>query len=222
MEWTRIVFANYRLLVLRNFQAGMTLYWLLLAGDHALRIYRNYHERKSAALQMELRTAELERALMGAQLHVLKSQLQPHFLFNTLNAVMVLMRTQRTSEAETTLGLLSDLLRGLLADIDAEEIPLRREMDFAMLYVAIEQVRYRDRLTVDVAVGSDTWNAMLPHLALQPLVENAIRHGIGRRSEGGRVSIRAERLGVNNILWFQTRAAEAVAGAIPGTNARSL
>ena len=104
-------------------------------------------------------------------------QFQPHFLFNTLNAIVVLVRQQKGQQAEETLGLFSDLLRCVLSDIDAQEVPLSRELEYLRLYLAIEQVRFSDRLRVALHVDTAVLEAAVPHMSLQPIVENAVRHG---------------------------------------------
>ena len=110
-------------------------------------------------------------------------QLHPHFLFNTLSAIMVLVRQGKGREAETMLGRLSDLLRHTLDDVETQEVPLWRELEFLGLYLSIEQVRFEDRLRVRIDAGPEVSNALVPHMALQPLVENAVRHGLGQSEE---------------------------------------
>ena len=120
-----------------------------------------------------------------ARLGALKAQLQPHFLFNTLNAIVVLVRQQKGQQAEETLARFSDLLRAVLADMDAQEVTLARELEYLRLYLSIEQLRFSDRLRVDIDVDRELLDAAVPHMALQPIVENAIRHGIGARATSG-------------------------------------
>jgi LytS/YehU family sensor histidine kinase len=107
-------------------------------------------------------------------------QLHPHFLFNTLGAIMVLVRQQKGLQAETMLSRLSDLLRHTLDDVETQEVPLWRELDFLRLYLSIEQVRFEDRLRVQIDAGPELSDALVPHMALQPIVENAVRHGLGQ------------------------------------------
>src|SRR5262249_33569912 len=155
----------------------------ILALQTGWRYYRGYRER-------ELRASELEAKLARAQLSALKMQLQPHFLFNTLNAIMVLVRQQKGRQAEEMLARLRDLLRVVLEDVHAQEVPLHRELEYVRLYLSIEEVRFQDRMAVDISADPDVVEAAVPHMGLQPLVENAVRHGIGRSSSAGTIRIR--------------------------------
>jgi two-component system LytT family sensor kinase len=121
-------------------------------------------------------------------------QLQPHFVFTTLTAIMVLVRQQRGREAEETLARFSDLLRAVLTDMDAQEVPLDRELEYVRLYLSIEQVRFSDRLRVEIEADPEILDAAAPHMGLQPIVENAVRHGIGKSAAGGYIRIRASRV----------------------------
>src|SRR5262249_20097228 len=147
--------------------------------------------------------SELQAQLMRAQLSALKMQLQPHFLFNTLNAIMVLVRQQKGRQAEETLARLSDLLRWVLDDVDTQEVPLRRELEYLQLYLAIEEVRFQDRLRVEIDADPLVLDAAVPHMGLQPIVENAVRHGIGRSLKAGRIHICASR--VNGTLEVKVK-----------------
>jgi signal transduction histidine kinase len=185
------------LLVIGFHQAVLT-YWTVLAIEHGFRYYRAYQERRQRALRLELHAAELQSQLARAQLSALKMQLQPHLLFNTLNAIMVLVRQQKGREAEEMVARLGDLLRCVLEDVEAQEVPLRRELEYLQLYLSIEQVRFQDRLQVRISVDPAILDAAVPHMGLQPIVENAIRHGIGRSSAAGKIRIGASR--VNEML----------------------
>ena len=186
-----------------GFHQSALSYFTVLGIWYALQYYRKYQERERDALRLELHSSELRSQLMTAQLSALKMQLQPHFLFNTLNAIMVLVRQQRGRQAEQTLSLLSDLLRCVLEDVESQEVPLRRELEYLQLYLAIEQVRFQDRLRVEISADPAILEAAVPHMALQPIVENAIRHGIGRSSAAGRIRISAAR--VNRMLELRVQ-----------------
>src|SRR5271169_379713 len=159
------------------------VYVPVIAIAHAMWYYLESRER-------ELRASQLETRLAQAQLKALKSQLQPHFLFNTLHSISTLMLTN-VQAADTMLVRLSDLLRMSLENNTVQETTLNREMQFVNGYLEIEKMRFGERLQVQCDVHPDTLGARVPHLLLQPLVENAIRHGASRRAEGGEVWITA-------------------------------
>lgn len=180
-------------LMAKEFHAGVVNYGIVLGIQWGVLYYRRYILRSQEVLQFELQASELKSQLVGAQLNALKMQLQPHFLFNTLNAITVLVRQQKTRDAEQMLGHLSDLLRVVLDDVDAQEVSLRCELEYLRLYLSIEQVRFADRLGVEILADAAAQNASVPQLILQPIVENAIRHGIGRSSSPGRIIISASK-----------------------------
>jgi two-component system LytT family sensor kinase len=185
--------STFAFLLVIGFHSGVMTYWALLGVQYGIGYYQRYQERSREALRLELRTSELQTQLMQSQLGALKMQLQPHFLFNTLNAIMVLVRQQKTQPAEQMLAHLSDLLRCVLEDVEAQEVPLRRELEYLQLYLSIEQVRFQDRLRVEIRADPNILDAAVPQMALQPIVENAVRHGIGRSSSAGRITISATR-----------------------------
>ena len=147
-----------------------------------------YHERR----ERELHTSRLQAQLEKARLQALKSQLQPHFLFNTLNSISALMLTD-VAAAERMITLLGDLLRMSLETASTQMTTLSQELEFLTCYIEIEKVRFEERLTVNFDVAPDTLQASVPHLLLQPLVDNAIKHGISRLVAGGEVRISAKR-----------------------------
>jgi len=198
----RFVSLIFVLMVL-GFHSNIITYWLVLGFQAAFRTYRQYQERRQEALRLELQASELKTQLVQAQLTALKGQLQPHFLFNTLNAIMVLVRQEKGRQAEEMLARLSDLLRCVLEDVEAQEVPLRRELEYLQIYLSIEQVRFQDRLRVTISAEPAALDAAFPHMGLQPIVENAVKHGLGRRSSAGRIDIRAAR--VNGRLEVQVR-----------------
>jgi LytS/YehU family sensor histidine kinase len=139
---------------------------------------------------------ELEGRLAHAELQNLKSQLHPHFLFNTLHTISVLAR-EDSEEAHRMVVQLSELLRVSLDYSRADQIPLQQELDFLDSYLSIECVRFQERLRTQVTADGEARAALIPTLLLQPLVENALRHGIGPRAAGGSLTIGARRLGRN-------------------------
>jgi sensor histidine kinase YesM len=195
--------STFFLLMLLGFHGSVVSYWIVLGIQATFHYYRQYLERRRQALQLELQASELKTRLVQAQLSALKNQLQPHFLFNTLNAIMVLVRQEKGRQAEEMLARLSDLLRCVLEDVEAQEVPLRRELEYLELYLSIEEVRFQDRLRIEISAEPATLDAAVPHLGLQPIVENAVRHGIGRRSAAGRIQIDAAK--VNGNLEIHVR-----------------
>jgi sensor histidine kinase YesM len=167
---------------------------LLLALAGAVATYATaWHERLAISYFRQARDREhLEEQLARAQLQTLKLQLQPHFLFNTLNTITALIGVD-PRVAERMVSGLSELLRLSLRNAGEQEVPLSRELELLEHYVEIQQIRFRDRLTVSVDVAPDTMHALVPNFILQPLVENAIRHGIGPRAAPGHVDVRAYR-----------------------------
>ena len=144
------------------------------------------------ALERGKRTAELEAELAEAKLQALKMQLQPHFLFNALNAVSVLI-DEDPGSAKEMLGQMSDLLRFVLEYGNAQEVPLRQELEFLDRYLLIERTRYGGRLTIDRQIEPGALEVFVPYLILQPLVENAIHHGIASVPGPGTIGITARR-----------------------------
>jgi LytS/YehU family sensor histidine kinase len=159
--------------------------WAMMGVGHAWNSYVTSWEQG-------LRSAQLEAALARARMQVLKMQLQPHFLFNTLNSISALV-TQDPPAAERMVARLGDLLRLALKEADVQEATLDRELRFLQLYLEIEQVRFGPRLRVELDVAPEVLDACVPHLLLQPLVENALRHGAGRKAGPARVVIRGRR-----------------------------
>ncbi|MBI3262185.1 MAG: histidine kinase [Acidobacteria bacterium] len=148
-------------------------YWIILGVAYSVEHYRMSRER-------ELRATHLEAQLARAQVQALRMQLHPHFLFNTLNAVAALMR-EDVEEADRMISRLSDLLRFTLDTVDVAELPLRQELDFLQSYLEIEKARAGERLAVRMAIQPESLDVLVPTLILQPLVENAIRHGVHAR-----------------------------------------
>jgi signal transduction histidine kinase len=172
---------------LRNFDWEMITYWAIVGLSHAVLYYRESRDRA-------VRTSQLETQLVEAQLAALQQQLHPHFLFNTLHAISALMH-KNVEAADRTLMRLSDLLRLTLENIGRHEVPLKSELEFLAKYLEIEQTRFADRLTVRFDIQPDTLDAQVPNLILQPLTENAIKHGVARTTGPGHIQITARREG---------------------------
>jgi two-component sensor histidine kinase len=174
-------------MLLLNFDWEMMTYWAIVGLSHALGYHREAQSRA-------LRASQLETSLVEAQLQALQRQLQPHFLFNTLNTISALIHRDAEA-ADAMIARLSDLLRMSLDMVGVQEVSLKDELDFLSKYLEIERTRFRDRLTVVFDVQPDTFDALVPNLLLQPLVENAIKHGIGPRPAPGTITIRSRRVG---------------------------
>jgi two-component system, LytTR family, sensor kinase len=172
---------TFDLLLVKTFHLNLLIYWVIVSVHHAFDYYRQVQDR-------ELRSVEFEKRLAQARLQALQMQLNPHFLFNTLHAISALMHKD-VEIADRMITRLSDLLRYALESTDAQEVPLRQELDFLRRYLEIEQTRFGDRLAVRLDIAPETLDALVPNLVLQPLVENAIRHGIEPRARPGRIEL---------------------------------
>ncbi len=177
--------------VLRRITYQLPIFWGLVGVAHALQFY----ERTKAR---ERREAELEARLAQARLHALRMQLNPHFLFNTLNSIASLVHEQ--PQAEEMIEALSDLLRLTLNASDRQEVALREELHFLERYLLIEQIRFGKRLLVEKQIDVSALDALVPILILQPLVENAVKHGIESQIAPGVIRITAERAGASLLL----------------------
>src|ERR1700728_1040318 len=163
------------------------LYSLILLVDHIRR------SREQLALQ-HAETARLNEQLSKAQLNALRRQIEPHFLFNTLNAIAGLVREERNDAAVSMIAELSDFLRRVLQDSDRQQVPLAEELEFTQKYLDIQKARFADRLQFSVDIPTELLSAQVPSLILQPMVENAVKHGIAQRVDGGAIRIAASRL----------------------------
>jgi sensor histidine kinase YesM len=197
LEHSNKSFSNiFQEFIVTGLHFNLLTYWALVGLSHAADYYRKYQER-------ELNASQLRAQLAHAQLTALKMQLHPHFLFNTLNAIVMLVRKGDNKEAVDMLTGLGNLLRHSLENINEQEVKLSEELELLELYLQIEQVRFNDRLRVRMEVEQETFDALVPNLILQPLVENAIRHGIGKRRSAGLLEISARR--DQGRLWLQVR-----------------
>jgi signal transduction histidine kinase len=177
---------NYTLLSYLTQLDWLLMTYLFLIGVAYALAYRRESETRA------LNAAQLETRLVEAQLQALQRQLHPHFLFNTLNTVSGLIRTDPDA-ADTMIDRLGDLLRMTLNKSGVQEVSLKEELDVLEKYVEIERTRFGNRLTIDMRVQSEALDAQVPSLVLQPLVENAIRHGIAPHARPGRITVSAER-----------------------------
>jgi LytS/YehU family sensor histidine kinase len=166
---------------------GFVIYWVLLLASHT-------NQFQSRLRAEELRASRLEAQLAQAQISALKMQLHPHFLFNTLHSISALLHVD-VEAADRMVARLGDFLRLTLDNSESQEVTLEQELEFLRCYLDIEMTRFQDRLRVEFDIGAGTLDALTPNLILQPLVENAIRHGIAHRIEPGCVEIRSERRG---------------------------
>jgi two-component system, LytTR family, sensor kinase len=179
--------------LISNLAPQIVIYWGLVAAAHGWAYYRTSRDR-------ELRASQLEARLAATRLQLLQMQLQPHFLFNTLNTISELVH-ENPEAADRMIGGLSDLLREALAASSARDVPLARELAMLNQYVAIQTARFGDRLHVVVEAAPAALQARVPSLTLQPLVENAIRHGLGSSAARVRVDVRA--MAADNTLTLE-------------------
>jgi two-component sensor histidine kinase len=171
---------------LSSILASVLLYGAILAIETVL-------DSRASLARQQAETARLNEQLSHAQLDALRRQIEPHFLFNTLNSVAALIREHRNDDAVSMIAGFSDLLRRLLAGPARHQLPLAEEIEFAQKYLDIQRLRFADRLQLAVDIPSDLLVAQVPALILQLLVENAIKHGIAKRAQGGLVRISAAR-----------------------------
>jgi LytS/YehU family sensor histidine kinase len=185
---TRPFLVQYRGELSSLFLFDFFVYWAVLGAGYAFDYRERYRERESAA-------SELKAQLAQARLEALKVQLHPHFLFNTLHAISGLVRGGERQSAVNMIAGLSELLRRALDSADEQEVPLREEVKFVELYLDIQKVRFSDRLTVRMDVAPEALDALVPNLVLQPLVENAVRHGVSPAETPGLIVVSAYRAG---------------------------
>jgi signal transduction histidine kinase len=197
--WRNNAFSAY------YFHQGLTIYWTTLVVAHALYYYRGL--RKG-----EAQTARLTAQLAQAQLQALKMQIHPHFLFNTLNSIAALLHKD-VEAADRMIARLGDFLRLTLTSSDAQIVDFEQELEFLKCYLDIEHIRFQDRLTVELDIDRDALTAMVPNLILQPIVDNAVRHGVARQTHPGHIIIRARREGERLIMRVEDNG--------PGLNVKS-
>jgi signal transduction histidine kinase len=180
---------------LRNLDWTLVTYAAVVGLSYALDYYRESQARA-------LKAAHLETSLVEARLKTLEAELHPHFLFNTLHAISALLHSDPEA-ADRMISRLSDLLRLTFDRSGAAGVPLKEELEFLQKYLEIEQIRFRDRLSVRFDIDPETLDVEVPRLILQPLVENAIKHGIGPKTGQGLVQVSARRKEDN--IWIEVR-----------------
>jgi two-component system LytT family sensor kinase len=181
----------------------IAIFWIGFALVRSIGYYQRFREREQMATR-------LEGQLVQARLQALQMELNPHFLFNTLNCVSSLMRSDPDS-ADEMLERLSSLLRITLAKGEAQRIPLQEEMEVIQLYVSIQELRFGDRVRHSIEVAPEAWDALVPTMILQPIVENAYVHGIARSLGVGTITIKASIEGDTLCLSIRN------AGCVPGS-----
>jgi two-component system, LytTR family, sensor kinase len=170
----------------------LMVYFAVVAAGFARDYFRRYQARRDEAARLQAHAAELHAQLADARLAALRSQLDPHFLFNTLHAVSTLVERDPRG-VRRMIARLSELLRASLEEGDEPEVPLEKELAFLGRYLEIMQIRFQGRLEVDTHVDPDVADALVPTLILQPLVENAVKHGVSKVAGVGQIEVRALR-----------------------------
>lgn len=173
---------------LQKFYGGLLsyaiLYSLILLAAHIV-------ESQEQMARQQMETARLNEQLSKAQLTALRRQIEPHFLFNTLNAIAGLVREKRNDAAVNMIAGLSDFLRRVVKDSDRQQVQLAEELEFTQKYLDIQKARFAERLKFSVDIPAELLAAQVPSLILQPMVENAVKHGIAKRVQGGAIRISA-------------------------------
>jgi two-component system LytT family sensor kinase len=180
--------------ILFNLPTGFMSYGTIFLVSYVIDYYRRHQEEELKISRLKTELAQAKLQVTEAQLQALKMQLHPHFLFNTLNSISALL-DEDVDAAEQMLARLGDLLRLTLENSGAQQVTLQEELEFLRCYLEIEHVRFHDRLAVNMLIEPETLDARVPNLILQPIVENAIRHGIVSRIAPGEIEIRASRAG---------------------------
>ncbi|HTX24566.1 MAG TPA: histidine kinase [Steroidobacteraceae bacterium] len=181
------------------FMNEFIVYVAVLAAGFARNYFLNYRVRLTESITLKAQAAQLQAQLADARLAALRTQLNPHFLFNTLNAVSALVERDPRG-VRRMIARLSELLRTSLDEADEPEVPLQRELTFADRYLEVMQIRFQGRLHVRMHADPEVSSALVPNLILQPLVENAVKHGVSKALGAGRIEIRAQRSAAHVVL----------------------
>lgn len=179
------VIAAFNPQVFANSFDNILTFAIIVGAYYVYDYYQRFRER-------ELKAARLEAQLATARIDLLKAQLNPHFLFNTLNAISI-VKDHDLEAADMMITDLSEMLRFIMDNIHKQEVSLRDEMDFLDCYISLQKHRFEDKLDVNVDIDPKAWNALVPSLLLQPIVENAIEHGVRNQKEKGLINIRCVR-----------------------------
>lgn len=192
------------------------VYWMVLGAHHALVYHRRLADGRLREVESRARTADLEAIAADARLHALQMELNPHFLFNSLNSVSGLVESGDAARATTMIARLADLLRRTLDRGHTTEISLEEEFTTLERYLWIEQVRFGDRLEIDAQLDPALSRGAIPPMLLQPLAENALRHGIAERPGKGSLRVRATRQGDQLVVTVEDDGAGIDPGFKPG------
>jgi two-component system, LytTR family, sensor kinase len=193
----------------------------VLAAGFARNYFWRYQVRREESVRLQAQAAQLQAQLADARLSALRMQLNPHFLFNTLHAVSALVERDPRG-VRRMIARLSELLRTSLDEADEPEVPLQREFTFTERYLDVIQIRFQGHLQVDMHADENVRDALVPNLILQPLVENAIKHGISKLSSGGYVEVTAKREGERVIIRVRDNGPEVTLDTPPSPNSLGL
>jgi signal transduction histidine kinase len=196
------------------FLDDLIVYFAVLAVGIARDIFARYRSRHDETVRLTAQAAQLQAQLAEARLAVLSAQLNPHFLFNTLHAVSSLVERDPRG-VRRMIARLSELLRVTLEGTSEQEIPLSRELELLQLYLDIMQVRFQGRLVVDIHVDDEVMDALVPNFVLQPLVENAVMHGVSKVEGAGRIELRARCVGDEVVITVRDNGPGLDASAAP-------
>jgi two-component system, LytTR family, sensor kinase len=203
------------------FMTDFIIFVGILAAGFARNYFWRYQVRREEAVRLQAQAAQLQAQLADARLSALRMQLNPHFLFNTLHAVSALVERDPRG-VRRMIARLSELLRTSLDEADEQEVPLQRELTFTERYLDVIQIRFQGHLRVDLHVDDNVRDALVPNLILQPLVENAIKHGISKLSSGGYIEVTATRVGERVILSVRDNGPEVSLDTPPSPHSLGL
>jgi len=220
--WETIAWTDYFQTALVLLPFDFLIYCGFFSATLAISTHFRHRQRLEQSIRLELRTAQLEYELAQAELQALRGQLHPHFLFNSFNAVVTLVRQRRNDAAIDVIAELSMLLRLAIDRTGRHEVALADEVEFIRRYLRIEWIRFGEKLLLEYDVAPDALHASVPNLLLQPLVENAIKHGISKRCTPGTVRMSARRVGDRLIIDVENDGPDRPAGADLPASSSSL